>query len=107
MGSEGQARGRDGRGIVIPGIYRVGGRRVTKPTGKARDSSLRDRKAPGNTSTRTPQLRPANLGPPGEDCQRESRREDQPVKPGQRISQVFKPEAGLTPGSWRAKPAFS
>ena len=34
------ARGRDGRGISIPGTYNVGGRRVAKPTGEARDSSL-------------------------------------------------------------------
>jgi len=37
------ARGRDGRGISTPGTYNVGGRRVAEPTGKARDSSLRDR----------------------------------------------------------------
>ncbi|KFB08803.1 hypothetical protein EL18_03057 [Nitratireductor basaltis] len=29
-------------GLSIPGTYKVGGRRVTKPTGKVRDSSLQD-----------------------------------------------------------------
>ena len=40
-------RGRDGRGISIPGTYSVGGRRMAKPTGEARDSSLENDKAPG------------------------------------------------------------
>ena len=31
----------------IPGTYKVGGRRMTKPTGLARDSSLGINKAPG------------------------------------------------------------
>jgi hypothetical protein len=38
-----QARGRAGRGIPVPGTYKVGGRHMAKPTGKARDSSLQDR----------------------------------------------------------------
>ncbi len=32
---------------LIPGAYKVGGRRIAKPTGRARDSSLRISKAPG------------------------------------------------------------
>jgi hypothetical protein len=36
-------RGRDGRGTPVPGTYKVGGRRVAKPTSLARDSSLQDR----------------------------------------------------------------
>ena len=46
----------------IPGTYNVGGRRVTKPTSEIRDSSLGIDKAPGIQSTRTPQLRKANVG---------------------------------------------
>jgi len=34
---------------------------VTEPRGPARDSSLQDRKAPGNCLLRTPQPRPGNV----------------------------------------------
>ena len=41
-------------GVSIPGTYKVGGRHMTEPTGPARDSSLQDRKAPGNVTPDAP-----------------------------------------------------
>lgn len=49
--------------ILIPGAYNVGGRRVTKPTGRVRDSSLRINKAPGmRYSCREAQIAITNIG---------------------------------------------
>jgi len=50
-------------GEAIPGTYKVGGRRVPKPTGLDRDSSLGINKAPGNmNSCRETQTVAANIG---------------------------------------------
>ena len=47
----------------IPGTYKVGGRRVTKPTGLARDSYLGINKAPGKClSCREAQTAVRNIG---------------------------------------------
>ena len=57
--------------ILIPGAYKVGGRRVTKPTGRVRDSSLRISKAPGmRYSCREAQIAIPNIVRPARQSQR-------------------------------------
>ena len=51
---------------LIPGAYKVGGRRVEEPTGSPRDSSLGINKAPGKCYfCREAQTVSANIGPTG------------------------------------------
>src|SRR5947207_2509948 len=60
----------------IPGAYKVGGRRVRKPTGLPRDSSLRIDKAPGiSFSCREAQTASANIGRRLAERQRDEGRE--------------------------------
>src|SRR5437763_5687731 len=57
----GRVRSRKAVGFRPREPTEVGGRHVTEPTGPARDSSLRDRKAPGVCIQRTPQPRFDNV----------------------------------------------